>query len=204
VVLRSGSHYFLQSPFVEVAVRNAAGRPITVNGVALSDQQLDTVGYPGSFDVTAAGNALFVAGSATGAPQPGARLPIAALDVGAPGFAAGALAEIQRQARNELDACTASIQPAPAGCPFGLDVPGTGPRVRWTITTYPTVGATVAESFLGTVGVPVTDDRTGKVHWDVTYTGLDGQKRHEHGDLAFTVNGSAQLTGAGIHVSLAG
>ena len=52
--------------------------------------------------------------------------------------------------------------------------------------------------------MPVTDDHTGKVHWDVTYTGLDGRNRHETGDLAFTVNGSAQLTGAGIHVSLAG
>lgn len=203
VVLHSGGSYRLQSPFVEVAVQNAAGRKITVNGVALGGQQLDTVGFPESFEAAAAGNELFAAGSAAGTPRAGRQLPVIALDLGAPTFATGALAEIQRQARNELDACAASVQPVPAGCPFGLNVPGTGSQVRWSITTYPAVTAAVAPSVFGDVSVPVTDDRTGKVHWDITYTGLDGKKRHESGDLAFTVAGSAQLTGSGIHVSLA-
>jgi hypothetical protein len=204
IVLHSGDRYLLQAPFVEVAVQNAGGRAVAVNGVALGDQQLTTLAFPGGYDAVAAGNALFAGGKATGMPRPGPAGLLAAIDLGAPTLADGALDEIQKQARAQLDTCAASTQPTPPGCPFGLNVPGTAPLVHWSITTYPTIDAQVTQSLFGGVAVVVGGPGTGKVHWDIDYTGLTGDKRHESGDSDFTVNGSATLTGTGIQVSLVG
>lgn len=205
VVLHGDGRYLLRSPFAEVAVMDAAGRAVTVNGVALDQQHLTTPAFPGSYDAVAAGNALYTAGRASAVSGSGAAaLSFTQIDFEPPALAPGALGEIQRQARAELDACTASGQPAPDGCPFGLNVPGTAAQVKWTITTYPAITAAVAASLRGDVGVAVTDDHTGRVHWDVTYTGLDGVNRHQTGDSDFTVNGSASLAGSAIQVSLAG
>jgi hypothetical protein len=203
VVVHTGQRYLVDSPFVELAVRDAAGRAVTVNGVGLGPN-LDTFAFPGAYDVAAAGNALLAGARASGVPGPGPQGPAAAVDLGAPTLAGGALAKIQQEARAGLDSCAAGTQAAVPGCPFGLNVPGTAATVHWSITTYPAISATVAQDNIGDVGVAVGDDHTGRVHWDIDYTGYAGDNRHETGDLAFTVNGSAQLTGSGIQVSLAG
>jgi hypothetical protein len=203
IVLHSQGAYLIQSPFVEVSVQNAGGRAVTVNGIRLGEQQLTTLGFPGSYHAVAAGNELFAGSQATSTLQAGPRLPLAPVDLGMPALASGALAEIQKQTRAGIDACAALAQPMPAGCPFGLNVPGTPTAVKWTVSRYPTVDAQVTRSLFG-VGVAVGGPGSGKVHWDVSYTGFAGDKRHESGDSDFTVNGSATLTATGIQVSLVG
>jgi hypothetical protein len=203
IVLRSDGAYRIQAPFIEVAVQNAAGRTVRVNGITLGAQQLNTLAFPGSYHAVAAANPLLGAGQATSTMRPGPTVPIASVDFGPAALAPGALAEIQKQVRSALNACAASGQAAPPGCPFGLNVPGTPTAVSWTITTYPTVGAQVTQSLFG-VMVAVGGPGGGKVHWDVSYTGLAGAERHETGDSAFAVNGSATLTATGIQVSLVG
>jgi hypothetical protein len=202
VVLHSNGAYRIQSPFVEVAVRNAAGRKVSVNGVALGDQQLSTLAFPGSYHAVAAPNALLAGGRATSTLRPGPTVPLAPIDLGTPALAPGALDEIRNQARAAIDTCAASGQALPPGCPFGLNVPGTPTAVHWTVDSYPAIDAQVTLSLFGVV-VAVRGP-SGKVHWDVAYTGLAGDKRHESGDSEFTVNGSATLTATGIQVSLVG
>jgi hypothetical protein len=203
VVLHSNGSYLIQSPFIEVTVQNAGGRPVTVNGIRLGDQQLNTIAFPGSYHAVAAANQLFGGSQATSTLRAGPTLPLAPIDLGTPTLAPGALAEIQKQARAAIDACAALGQPMPPGCPFGLNVPGTPTAVRWTVSAYPAVDAQVTQSLFG-VAVAVGGPGTGKVHWDVSYTGFAGDKRHESGDSDFTVNGSATLTATGIQVSLVG
>jgi hypothetical protein len=202
IVLHSKGAYRIQSPFIEVAVANAAGRRVTVNGIALGDQQLNTLAFPGSYHAVAAANQLLDGSEATSTLRPGPALPLAPIDLGTPTLAAGALDEIQKQVRTAIDACAAGGQALPPGCPFGLNVPGTPSAVRWTVTAYPTVDAQVRASLFGVV--VAVGGPGGKVHWDVSYTGFAGDQRHENGDSDFTVNGSATLTATGIQVSLAG
>jgi hypothetical protein len=207
VVLHSDGAYLIQSPFIEVAVANAAGRKVTVNGIALGDQQLNTLAFPGGYHAVAAADQLLGGSQATSTLRAGPTLPIAALDLGTPALAPGALAEIRKQARTAIDACAASGQALPQGCPFGLNVPGTPTAVQWSVSTYPTVDAQVTQSLFGVVvavGGSGGGPGAGKVHWDVSYTGPAGDKRHESGDSDFTVNGSATLTATGIQVSLVG
>jgi len=202
VVLHSDGTYLIQSPFIEVAVANAAGRKVAVNGIALGDQQLNTLAFPGGYHAVAAANQLLAGSQATATLRPGPTVPLAPIDLGPPALAPGALGEIQKQVRTGVDACAATAQALPPGCPFGLNVPGTPTSVRWTVSAYPTVDAQVTQSLFGLVvalGGP-----GGKVHWDVSYTGFAGDQRHESGDSDFTVNGSATLTATGIQVSLAG
>jgi hypothetical protein len=147
---------------------------------------------------------LFGASQATSTLRAGPTLPLAPIDLGTPTLAPGALAEIQKQTRAGIDACAALAQPMPPGCPFGLNVPGTPTAVRWTVSAYPTVDAQVTQSLFGVVVAVGGPGGSGKVHWDVSYTGFAGDKRHETGDSDFTVNGSATMTATGIQVSLVG
>jgi hypothetical protein len=203
VVVHSGGAYLIQSPFMDVTVQNAAGRTVTVNGIALGDQQLNTLAFPGSYHAVAAANRLLGGSQATNTLRAGPNLPLAPIDLGTPTLAPGALDDIQKQARAAIDACAATTQPMPVGCPFGLNVPGTPTAVRWAVSTYPAIDAQVTPSLFG-VAVAVVGNGTGKVHWDVSYTGYAGDKRHESGDSDFAVNGSATLTATGIQVSLVG
>jgi len=202
VVLRTDGDYRIQSPFVQVVVANAAGRKVTVNGIALGDQQLNTLAFPGAYHAVAAANQLLGGGQATATLRPGPTVPLATIDLGAPALAPGALDEIRRQVRTAIDACAATGQPLPPGCPFGLNIPGTPTAVHWSVTAYPTVDAQVTQSLFGVV--VAVGGPGGKVHWDVSYTGFAGDQRHESGDSDFTVNGSATQTATGIQVSLAG
>ncbi|MEV6851492.1 hypothetical protein [Actinoplanes sp. NPDC051411] len=202
VVLHSNGAYLIQSPFIEVAVANAAGRKVTVNGVALGGQQLNTLAFPGGYHAVAAANQLLGGSQATSTLRPGPNLPLAPIDLGTPTLAPGALAEIQKQVRAAIDACATGGQALPQGCPFGLNIPGTPTAVRWTVNAYPTVDAQVTPSLFGVV--VAVGGPGGKVHWDVSYTGVAGDQRHESGDSDFTVNGSATQTATGIQVSLVG
>jgi hypothetical protein len=201
-VLHRNGAYLIQSPFIQIAVANAVGRKVTVNGIALGDQQLNTLAFPGGYHAVAAANELFGGSQATSTLRPGPTLPLAPIDLGTPALAPGALSEIQKQARTSIDTCAGSGQALAPGCPFGLNVPGTPTAVRWTVSAYPTIDAQVTSGPFGVV--VAVGGPGGKVHWDVSYTGFAGDKRHESGDSDFTVNGSATLTATGIQVSLAG
>lgn len=203
-VLTAGGKLELQSPFVELVVSGVQSRPLTVNGVALGSSDVDTAAFPGSYDVAAAGNVLFAAGSGSATPQQGPQGPVAQVGLGPPALADGAQAQIQQQVRTALDACAASSVPYQQGCPFALTVPGTDAIVHWSITTYPAITAQPAQTMFGGAAAAIGDDGTGSVHWDVTYTGWSGGKQHQSGDTPFAIHGTAQPSGSGIQISLTG
>ncbi|BCJ41324.1 hypothetical protein GCM10010168_89160 [Actinoplanes ianthinogenes] len=199
--------YRLQSPLVLLGVDGERGRAVTVNGVALGSR--DAYVFPGAYEVVATGNRLLAESRVTAVPQR-AQVPVTGQTVylaGArfdlPRLAAGAQEDIQGQVRTALDRCAGSALAQPAGCPFGLNIPGTGATVRWTITGYPAVSVRSDSTFwFNSSSVQLADDGAGKVHWSVGYTDYRGTAKSESGDSAFRINGSAQATPNGIQISL--
>jgi hypothetical protein len=193
----------LRSPFVLLAVLGQIGREVTVNGVGLGVATATTTAFPGSYEAVAAGNRLLADVRGTAVPQPtGGGTNQAVIQFGVPELAAGALDDIRAQVRAGLDKCAASSEARPAGCPFGLDIPGTAATVQWAIVTYPVVQAMPGSQLFTTAAVGLGDDGSGRLHWSAAYTDYSGTKKSESGDSAFRIAGSAQAVPNGIQVSL--
>ncbi|GIF04720.1 hypothetical protein [Actinoplanes siamensis] len=204
VAVKEGSAWRLRLPFVLLGVVGQRGRQVTVNGVALGAAARATAAFPGMYEAVAAGNTLLAESRATAVAQAGGVVGLVApLQFGVPELAAGAEQDIQRQVRTALDKCATSRQAEPAGCPFGLNVPGTKVTVWWSITTYPQVSVrTDSVMWFSGAAVQVVDDGAGRVHWNATYTDQAGTAKSQSGDSAFRINGNAQATPTGIQVSL--
>jgi hypothetical protein len=195
--------YVLQGAFVEITVSGLAGRPATVNGIDLGSDDIDAAAFPGSYDVVAGGNALFAADAEQVIPQSTGNGGLAAaVSFGPPQLAPDAQTTIESQVRSQLDQCAASTEAQPAGCPFGLTEPGTVTSVQWAITTYPAITVAVADSLFGGPAATITDDGSGVVQWSDTYVDYLGASTNDSGSWGFRVNGSAQLAGNQIQVTL--
>ncbi|WP_157441536.1 zinc ribbon domain-containing protein [Actinoplanes awajinensis] len=204
ILLPEDGEFRLRLPFVVLGVDGQRGREIRVNGVSLGTAPQPTVAFPGTYDATAAANTLLAESRTTAVAQPNGLSGYAAsLQFGAPELAAGAEQAIQGQVRAALDQCATSVQAQPPGCPFGLNVPGTGVTVRWSITAYPAVSARADSTmWFGAGAVQLTDDGAGRVHWSAGYTDYSGTTKSQSGDTPFRINGSAQAAPNGIQVSL--
>ncbi|GIF16579.1 hypothetical protein [Actinoplanes teichomyceticus] len=204
VVRGDGGDYRLRVPFVLVGVDGQRGREVSVNGVRLAPAERVTAAFPGAYEATAAGNTLLAESRVSAVAQANGFSGYgAALRFGVPELAAGAEQDIQRQVRAALDRCATSTRAQPAGCPFGLNVPGTAVTVRWTITAYPAVSVrTDSVMWFGGSAVQLADDGAGRVRWSADYTDYSGTRRSQSGDTAFRINGSAQAASNGIQVRL--
>ncbi|WIM94565.1 hypothetical protein ACTOB_006597 [Actinoplanes oblitus] len=207
-VVDSAAGYRLESPLVLLGVDGERGRAVTVNGVALGGTREAYV-FPGAYEVVAAGNTLLAGSRVTTVPRragvaaTGRAVYLAAARFDVPELAAGARESIQAQVRATLDECATSTLAQPAGCPFGLNIPGTGATVRWSITAYPAVSVRGDSAFwYATSSVQLADDGTGRVHWSATYTDYQGAHKSQSGDSTFRIYGSAQATPNGIQVAL--
>ncbi|AEV87207.1 hypothetical protein ACWT_6193 [Actinoplanes sp. SE50] len=200
LAVQENHRWRLRLPFVRLAVAGQRGRQVTVNGVGLGAAGRVTVAFPGAYEAVAAPDTLFGESRATGFVQNGGFDYVAPLQFGVPELVDGALDDIRGQVRAGLDRCAASTAAQPPGCPFGLNVPGTGVAVRWTITAYPQAEVFVDGGFLAGSGVRITG--WGQVHWIAGYTDPAGRKRSANADLRFPLAGAAQATPTGIQVTL--
>lgn len=194
----SGS-YRLRDAFVGLAVSGAQGRAITVNGLAAGTKDFATAAFPGSYEVAVEGSALYDGESFTVVPEVVMGGVAASASFGVPDVSEKATAEIQRQVHRALDVCAKSASPKPPGCPFSLDVPGTHARVKWAISTYPSVEPKATEVLSG-LAISLTGD--GIVRWSADAVDKSGRPIQASGDMRFAVAGSAKPVGAGIAVSL--
>ncbi|WP_229069031.1 hypothetical protein [Actinoplanes sp. DH11] len=203
VVRADDDGYALRAPFVTLAVGNAQGRAVKVNGIALGGQA-DLVGFPGVFRAEAAANVLLGAATATAVAAPGMQGGyVAPLDFGVPELAPGAAKKIQAEVRATIDRCAGTTAAQIPGCPFGLTVWGQNATVRWTVAAYPKVTVRpAAATWFGGGGVTITDDGAGTVRWMVTYVDGTGVRRTEKGSAPFRVNGIAQVSASGIQITL--
>lgn len=204
VVLKQDDRWRLRLPFVLLGVDGQRGRQVTVNGVGLGVADQATAAFPGGYEAVAAADGLLAESVASGVAQAsGVVDDVAPLHFGVPELAAGARDGIRKQVRTALDKCAGSAAAQPAGCPFGLNVPGTNAVVKWSITTYPQVDVrTDSIVWFSGVAVQLVDDGTGKAHWSATYTDVNGAAKSQSGDAAFRISGNAQATPTGIQVSL--
>ncbi|MFI1996587.1 hypothetical protein [Actinoplanes sp. NPDC020271] len=204
VVLKENGEWRLRLPFVLLGVDGQRGRAVTVNGIGLGTAGGVTAAFPGAYEAVAAGNTLLAESRASGVAQPNGIVGyVAPLQFGVPELAGGARENIRGQVRTALDKCAAGTTAQPAGCPFGLNVPGTDVAVTWSVTTYPQVDVrTDSIMWFSGTAVQLVDDGTGKVHWTAAYTDSSGARKSQSGDAAFRINGNAQATPTGIQVSL--
>jgi hypothetical protein len=191
--------YRLRNALVGLTVSGAEGRAITVNGLDAGTEDFSTGAFPGAYEVAVEGSALFDGESFTVVPEVVMGGVAAAANFGVPEVSEKATAEIQRQVRRALDVCAKATSPKPPGCPFSLDVPGAHARVKWAITTYPTVTPKATEVLSG-LAISLTGD--GVVHWSADAVDKSGRPLHGSGDLRFSIAGSAKPAGSGIAVSL--
>ncbi|WP_436528146.1 hypothetical protein [Actinoplanes sp. HUAS TT8] len=204
VAVEENGKWRLRLPFVLLGIDGQRGRQVTVNGVGLGTAERATAAFPGAYEAVAAGNTLLAESRASAVAQANGIVDyVAPLQFGVPELAGGARDSIQGQVRTALDKCAGSTTAQPAGCPFGLNVPGTDVVVTWTITTYPQVDVrTDSIMWFSGAAVQLVDDGAGKVHWSATYTDYRGARKSQSGDSAFRINGNAQATPTGIQVSL--
>jgi hypothetical protein len=200
----SGGDYLLQNPFLQLAVTASDGRPVTVNGIGLGTDGMETIAFPGVYTATAAGTALLTGDTQTATVQSGADgQPTAAISFGAPQVAPGAQAAIQAQVKQAIDTCAQSTAAAPDNCPFSTYVYGDGASVHWRVVRYPNVTVTVSPSLSGAAQVSIDDDANdGVVHYDATYTDFTGALQTESGDENFGIHGTASASGSTITVSI--
>jgi hypothetical protein len=191
-----GSH--LRTVLVRLAVTGVQGRPVSVNGVKMGNDDLNVTVFPGTYQATVSGNKLFDGATLTVAPDVGAGGESAAANFEAAKLNPGAAPEIQKQVRRQLDACAASTRPKTPGCPFWLDAKsGT---VQWSITKYPPVEPQVTNT--GGPAVTFSDNANGKAHWTANYVDKNGQSKFGSGDILFKLTGGADATATGIKVTL--
>jgi len=192
-----GSH--LRTVLVQLAVTGVQGRPVSVNGVKMGNDDLNVAVFPGTYVAAVGGNRLFDGATLTVGPDVGSGGETAAANFEAAKLKASAGAVIQRLVRQQLDACAASTRPKTPGCPFWLDVrSGT---VQWSIKKYPPVEPQVTNA--GGPAVTFSDNANGKAHWTANYVDQSGKSKFGGGDIAFKLTGGADATPTGIKVSLA-
>lgn len=201
-VALAGDGKHLRSVLVGLSVTGVQGRPVSVNGVKMGNNDLNVDVFPGSYQVAITGNVLFEGETLAVMPQVALGGETAAANFGPPGLTKDAGSALQRAVRQTLDACAATARPKTPGCPFWLDVKGTGAKVTWSIKTYPGIKSQV---IAGPDGPEVTlaDDGKGSAHWSGSYTDKAGHPQSGNGDIPFDVAGSAKPSDSGIKVSLA-
>jgi len=188
----------LRTVLVQLAVTGVQGRPVSVNGVKMGDDDLNVTVFPGAYEVAVGGNKLFDGATLAAAPEAASGGETATANFEPAKLTASAGPEIQRQVRHELDACAASTRPKTPGCPFWLDAKsGT---VQWSIKTYPPVEPQVTNA--GGPAVTFSGNANGKAHWTANYVDKNGQPKFGGGDIAFKLTGGADATATGIKVSL--
>lgn len=202
------TEYRIYAPFLYLDINDSSSRSITVNGISLADDQLDSLCvFPGLYTATAAGNVLLaedkqqatIDDSAFGGSL------YATIEFSQAALAEGAEEAVREQVKEKIDTCAESTESWPDDCPFYLYSWYSDSSVVWSITAYPTYTVSVADSewllSSGPVVISGSDD-DGIAHYTETYTDYSGAVQTETEDVEFSVNGYASISGQDIVVSI--
>ncbi|MEU6402537.1 hypothetical protein [Streptomyces sp. NPDC046985] len=204
------SRYRLDDPFLGLDLTAAAGRTVTVNGIPVPADAASSPlrVLPGAYTASVPATSLLAAQRATARTDPDSTpdRPRLTADLGKPHLLPGAQALVTTEVRQALDACAASHDGAPKGCPFNAltAVPGEVTAITWSISGYPTLTVTAADpdSMSSDAGeADFSDDgHQGRVHYSAAYDDF-GTPAHTTGDLDFDVQGAAASAADGIAVT---
>ena len=149
--------YRLEQPFLPLVVELPDGLDVTVNGVPVDAATVTrgTPVFPGAYQATTTGNALFAGATQAATYTAGGRGVTAGIDLAQAGFAPGALEAVQAATERQLDASCAGEQ----RCPLQAPSLSWGQTTSWTITAYPQVQLSSAEP--GQARVRFTTGTTG-------------------------------------------
>ena len=189
-----------------LSIGETAGRPVTVNGVALSSDEINTFAFPGVVRGDRPGQRAVPRGHRKG--HDTYELDWACLDAR---IAFGETSSPQahrtpssRKARVHRRLREQSTCLNPDNCPFSvwMWMYGRDASSKWEITTYPTI--TVQVSGSASSGSQVAIHGTGGVvhYTDATYPGLLGDHQTESGDQDFGIRGKASAQGSTITVTV--
>jgi hypothetical protein len=175
----------VRGDFKPTVTTNAA---VTINGVALPPGVGHAALFPGWYEVGLAEDpvleakpvAAFAGGQYAG--------PIElSLDL-----RQGVRSEIEAQVRKYVDDCAASVELAPIGCPFSASAAGVVRRIKWGITSYPTMAYKVDD---GSISMTMwfATARSGRA--EVTGVNADGTPFRGHAEFKVLVSVWAAVDG---------
>lgn len=195
--------FLLENPFLSLQIQDGSGRPLTVNGVAVGSQDVETSVFPGVYTVAMQGDALIAGASKAAAYAPTSAGGTLSVDFSQPTLAPGAEAAVQAQVKSALDTCAQSTSTAPQNCPFSIYPSGADDSVQWTIQTYPNPTVSVYSGAGQGQEVQFVDNQQdGAVQYTDRYTDFSGASQTTTGTIDFGASGYASATGSTITIVL--
>ncbi|MGI5244987.1 hypothetical protein [Dactylosporangium sp. CA-139066] len=186
--------YRLEQPFLYLTVEAPYGMAATVNGITVDPGTLarGTPVFPGAYEATTAGNALFAGGTQAATYQSGNRSVTADIRFGSPAVAPGAPQAVQAAVQQYLDA--ACVNPTGSyryRCPLQAPYMSYSQTTSWKITTYPQVQLSQADS--GRNQVQFATGTPGSATYTISYTDYTGVQQSSTGSSSVSVRGYAGI-----------
>jgi hypothetical protein len=191
--------YRLEQPFLYLTVEAPDRLAATVNGIAVDADRLaqGTPAFPGAYQATTTGNALFAGATQAATYQAGGRGVTANIEFGQPALAPGAPQAVQAAAQQFLATNCLNLPAGSYGyqCPLRAPYKSYSQTTIWKITTYPQVQ--LSPTGPGQTGVRFTTGTPGSANYTITYTNFDGTKHTESGTVPIDISGYAGIGGDG-------
>lgn len=218
LVQRPGSHrdglfpdWALVDPFAPLAITDqVSGSGYLIDGRAVTSTATDKlVTFPVATTISTPSSPLFDGLRVTAVPQrvddgtaqivPGWHGTLTtAVALPARTISPTGQSAVDEQVKRLIDQCAATVQLAPAHCPFSDYVAYTPNTVGWTITQYPQVQIPASANADGTYSF---DGSGGQAEARGTYTDYSGTSQTFDDTVPFSIQGTVSIVGSQITVS---
>ena len=192
--------YRLEQPFLYLTVESPEGLAATVNGIAVDADRLaqGTAAFPGAYQATTKGNALFAGATQNATYQPGTGGVRADIAFGQPALAPGAAQSVQAAAQQLLDANCVNAQVASYNyeCPLRAPDDWYDQMTVWKITNYPQLQLSAGGP--GRNEVAFSTSSPGTAGYTITYTDFDGATQTHTGTVPIDISGYAEIGDNGV------
>jgi hypothetical protein len=197
--------YRLEEPFMVVTVEAPDGLAVKVNGIAVGADTLaeGTPAFPGAYQATTTGNALFAGATKAATYQAAGNSDRADIAFGQPALAPGAQQAVQAAAQQSLDTncVNTPVDLYNYDCPLQAPDESFDQTTTWKITTYPQVQLSAAG--FGQAGVRFSTGTQGSANYTITYTDFDGTTKTQAGTVPIDISGSARIgDNGGIQITI--
>jgi len=188
--------YLLVQPFLTLSIQMPYRLATTVNGIEIPSDSVvqGTLVFPGAYQATTTGNALFAGATQTATYQDGSDAGVFALiDFGQPAFAPGASGALQTMTQQLLDTKCLNLatESYSYDCPFQAPYRSYDQTTTWKITSYPQIQLLPPNP--GQTAVQFTTDTPGSAAYTIKYTDWDGTARTESDTVPINIGGYAEV-----------